>query len=321
MLRAAVVGFGTMGRNHLRVLAEMPDVRVVALCDVKSGRMIDGPWKRLSNFQDLAAEDIDFCVIATPTSTHAQIALHLAQCGIPLLIEKPLALSVSEAQEILSLVSQKNGRVAVGMVERFNGTAIEAKRICESGEFGRLLKISARRVGPSPDRDLGTGVLLDLGIHDLDLVEWITGHKLTNLDCRFIRNVVSQYDDLVVGTGALYSGAVVQIEASWLSPTKERFVNLLFEHAAATFNLLTGEVVVDQVVGEESKWQYMKEIFGTKPSRRVSYRVKAVEPLAMMHKALVAAVISGNWAAMPSGDDAERLLSIMEPWIQVHPTD
>jgi predicted dehydrogenase len=127
------------------------------------------------------------------------------------------------------------------MIERFNQTVIEAKRLLESKEFGKLLKVSTRRIGPPPGRDMGVGVLLDLGIHDLDLMQWITGEKLITRQSDFITRVVSPYDDLALVSGRLPSGALWHSEVSWLSPTKKRGLDLLFVSGAVSLDLLTGD--------------------------------------------------------------------------------
>lgn len=311
-IRVAIVGLGSMGRNHLRVLSAMPEIEIVALCDVDFGQIPAGPWKRLADYRDVALESLDFCVVASPTPTHSAIAIHLVGKGIPLLVEKPLAHSAVQAQAVLDAAQATASKVAVGMIERFNGASIEAKRILISNQFGSLLKIVTRRIGPPPGRDMGAGVLLDLGIHDLDLIRWATGENLRALKAQFISGIVSPRDDLALVSGELASGALCNSEVSWLSPTKERNVELLFKEARVRIDLLTGAIETVQQSSEETQWGAARELRGPRNSTSTIYSSKAVEPLVSMHQTLVAAIVSGDWSAMPQAIDSVEVLSLIE---------
>lgn len=310
--RVAIIGLGSMGRNHLRVLSAMTEIEIVAISDVNTERIPAGPWKQFSTYKEIASEVPDYCVIATPTPTHAEIALFCIERGVPLLVEKPLASTSGEGRAILEAAQFKASGIAVGMIERFNSTVIEAKRICESNQFGKLLKVATRRVGPPPGRDMGTGVLLDLGIHDLDLVRWVTGQKLVDSQSQFVSGAVSPYDDLALVSGRLTSGALCNTEVSWLSPTKERTVELLFTQARIDLNLLTGEVEIVRPLREETQWDAVRELRGPRNSTSTVYCVKTVEPLVSMHQTMLAAVLSGDWGAMPQVDDSVEVLQLIE---------
>jgi UDP-N-acetylglucosamine 3-dehydrogenase len=311
-VRVAIVGLGSMGRNHLRVLLAMPEIEIVALCDSEAERLPSGPWKKLSDYRNVALEHPDYCVIASPTPTHSEMALHLIGQGLSLLVEKPLASSADEARAILKKSQSGTGKVAVGMIERFNQTVIEAKRLLQSKEFGKLLKVSTRRIGPPPGRDMGVGVLLDLGIHDLDLMQWITGEKLITTQSDFITGVVSPYDDLALVSGRLPSGALWHSEVSWLSPTKKRGLDFLFVSGAVSLDLLTGEVVIIRQSGEEHHWDVIRELRGSISSTSTVYGIKTLEPLLSMHETLVAAISSGDWSALPRLEDSLEVLDLIE---------
>jgi len=310
--RVAIVGLGSMGRNHLRVLSAMPELDVVAVCDTNSEQIPSGPWEQLTDYRDAADEFPDYCVIASPTLTHLEIATHFIGQGVPILVEKPLASTTGEARAIFEAAQAEGSKVAVGMIERFNQTAIELRRILESNQFGRLVGIHTRRIGPPPGRDMGVGVLLDLGIHDIDLIRWATGDNLQVAGAQFVSGMVSPHDDLALVSGNLSSGALCHSEFSWLSPTKERNVELLFMQARVSFNLLTGEVEIVRQRGEETQWDVVRELRGPRNSTSTVYSVKTVEPLVLMHQTLLAAVVSGNWSAMPSVEDSVQILALIE---------
>lgn len=311
-IRVAIVGLGSMGRNHLRVVSAIPEIEIVALCDSEADRLPSGPWKKLSNYRDITSVHPDYCVVASPTPTHSEMALHLIGQGLSLLVEKPLASSADEARAILKESQSGAGKVAVGMIERFNQTVIEAKRLLESKEFGKLLKVSTRRIGPPPGRDMGVGVLLDLGIHDLDLMQWITGEKLITTQSDFITGVVSPYDDLALVSGRLPSGALWNSEVSWLSPTKKRGLDLLFVSGAVSLDLLTGEVVIIRQSGDENYWDVIRELRGSMVATSTTYGIKTLEPLLSMHQTLVAAISSNDWSTLPLLEDSVELLDLIE---------
>lgn len=311
-VRVAIVGLGSMGRNHLRVVSAMPEIEIVALCDSEADRLPIGPWKKLSNYRDITSVRPDYCVVASPTPTHSEMALHLIGQGLSLLVEKPLASSANEARAILKESQSGAGKVAVGMIERFNQTVIEAKRLVESKEFGKLLKVSTRRIGPPPGRDMGVGVLLDLGIHDLDLMQWITGEKLITTQSDFITGVVSPYDDLALVSGRLPSGALWHSEVSWLSPTKKRGLDLLFVSGAVSLDLLTGEVEIIRQSGDENHWDAIRELRGSMGATSTIYGIKTLEPLLSMHRTLVAAISTDDWRTLPRLEDSVEVLDLIE---------
>lgn len=311
-VRVAVIGLGSMGRNHLRVLATMPEIEVVALCDSEPERLPSGPWTTLTDYREVAYENPDYCVIATPTVSHCEVASHFIAQGLPLLIEKPLARTAKEAKQILQKSQSENVEVAVGMIERFNQAVIEAKKTIELNRLGTLLKIATRRIGPPPGRDMGVGVLSDIGVHDLDLLQWVTGEKLKNLQCELISRVVTDRDDLALVSGRLSTGVLLQTEVSWLSPVKERSLELLFDSARVHFDLLTGEVVTLKQLGEENQWDAIRDLRGRIGSSSSAYAVKTVEPLLLMHQALLAAVSTSDWRPLPQVAESVDVLETIE---------
>jgi len=310
--RVAIVGLGSMGRNHLRVLSAMPELDVVAVCDTNSEQIPSGPWEQLTDYRDAADEFPDYCVIASPTLTHLEIATHFIGQGVPILVEKPLASTTGEARAIFEAAQAEGSKVAVGMIERFNQTAIELRRILESNQFGRLVGIHTRRIGPPPGRDMGTGVTLDLGIHDLDLVQWLTSERIANAVCRNVSSVVSPYEDLVIVSGVLTCGAICHSEVSWISPTKERTIELTFSSARVKSDLIRGEVSIAQQDESEVFWDKAREFRGVRSAVSRLYFVKNIEPLTLMHESLRRAVASSDWSSLPSARDAVDLHSLID---------
>jgi UDP-N-acetylglucosamine 3-dehydrogenase len=220
-LRAALIGLGAMGKNHARVLRALPDVDLVAVFDPAADPgTSDLPM--VSNLQEIIQLKPDYCVIATPTFTHEELAVSLAEAGINIFIEKPISTSVESARRIISSV-EKNGIIgAVGHIERFNAALIEAKRRIQLGQIGDVYQISTRRLGPFPARITDVGVTIDLATHDIDLTKWIVESNYYSICSHSAIRSGRNNEDLVTAVGKLQNGILVSHNVNWLSPLKER---------------------------------------------------------------------------------------------------
>jgi predicted dehydrogenase len=161
-------------------------------------------------------------VIATPTFTHEELAVSLAEAGTNIFIEKPISTSVESARRIISSV-EKNGIIgAVGHIERFNAALIEAKRRIQLGQIGDVYQISTRRLGPFPARITDVGVTIDLATHDIDLTKWIAESNYYSICSHSAIRSGRNNEDLVTAVGKLQNGILVSHNVNWLSPLKER---------------------------------------------------------------------------------------------------
>lgn len=220
-LKAALIGLGVMGKNHARILRLLPDVDLVAVFDpTAAAGTSDLPV--VSSLQELIQLRPDYCVIATPTYTHEEIAITLAEAGIDIFIEKPISTSTTSAKKIIASV-EKNGMIgAVGHIERFNAALIEAKRRLRLDELGEVYQISTRRLGPFPVRITDVGVTIDLATHDIDVVKWLSDSNYATLSAQSAKRSGGVHEDLISCVGKLKNGILVSHNVNWLSPLKER---------------------------------------------------------------------------------------------------
>jgi predicted dehydrogenase len=220
-LRAALIGYGAMGKNHARILNSLDDVDFVAVLDPGISPSISNlPF--VSSFEDLIRLKPDYCVIATPTITHEEIAIKLVENGINIFIEKPIAISSDTATRIIAAV-EKNGLVgAVGHIERFNASLVEAKRRIKLGQLGDVYQISTRRLGPFPARITDVGVTIDLATHDIDLTKWISDSTYESICAHSAIRSGRNDEDLISVVGKLRNGIITSHNVNWLSPLKER---------------------------------------------------------------------------------------------------
>lgn len=175
-VRVGVVGFGAMGRRHLAALARADGMVPVAVADTSTHH--HEPVAGVPVVDSLASlldVGLDACVVATPSPDHAATAVQLAQAGLHVLVEKPLAMDASECAEVLAAFSQSTVVARVAHVERFNQAVIAARRCILSGALGQVRELVTHRAGGPPRRSDGGDALLDLGTHDVDLAGWLLG--------------------------------------------------------------------------------------------------------------------------------------------------
>jgi predicted dehydrogenase len=240
-LRAALIGLGAMGKNHARVLRALPEVDLVAVFDpVAVVGTSDLPL--VSNLQELIKSNPDYCVIATPTFTHEELAITLAEAGINIFIEKPISTSTESAKRIISSVEKNNLIGAVGHIERFNAALIEAKRRILLGQLGDVYQISTRRLGPFPGRITDVGVTIDLATHDIDLTKWLADSNYESISALSTIRSGRDNEDLVSAVGKLENGILVNHNVNWLSPLKERKTIITGEKGAFVADTLRSDL-------------------------------------------------------------------------------
>lgn len=255
----AVVGLGVMGRQHLRVLRQLPPFRVVALCDPDIERALqlrgdDTSVATLSDMNQLGKLGVTAAVLASPTSEHFEQTSYLASCGISLLVEKPLVRSLAEAASLGKLLANSSASLLVGHIERFNPAVQVLRRLIRTGTLGDVLSVSASRVGVSRPVKPTTNVIFDLAIHDIDVTRFLLGTPLEVLAATggsLPGNALEDYASLLLACGR----STVFTEANWITPRKRRALSvtgsegfLELDYVSQTLTAYPGqtEVVADR---------------------------------------------------------------------------
>jgi predicted dehydrogenase len=296
-LRAGIIGLGMMGRNHMRVLQSLPDVELVTAVDP-----VDRPHHPsirinvVRSVRELIDRDIDFCVVATPTSTHQAIALELAEAGVPTLIEKPLAHRCKAAQSIVEAFTRNGVLGCVGHIERFNPALQNMRRRLACGELGRLYQVVTRRHGPFPVRTIDTGVILDLATHDIDLTAWVTNSAYCCVSARVAHRRATAHEDLMSAIAELSSGIVVTHLASWLSPIKERVTTVTGELGCFVADTLTADLTFYQAGDHPLICDKTATFREVSEGRMIRYAIPKSDPLTTE---------LSNFAAAVRGESAE----------------
>ena len=208
-LKLGVVGVGHLGQHHARIYRELPGIQFVGVFDTD-------PKK--TNFPTLAAlaDAADAVSVATPTESHATVARIFLERGKHVLVEKPITRTLPEAEELVALARRHNCVLQVGHVERFNPVLRYLNGILTDARF-----IEVHRLSPYPARSTDIGVVLDLMIHDLDIVLSLVRSPLVGVDAVGIP-VLSASEDIANARLKFANGCVANITASRVSPERMR---------------------------------------------------------------------------------------------------
>lgn len=218
-LRMAVVGVGHLGQHHARILANLPEVELVGVVDARSDQAVGIAQKhntRAFDRIDPLIGHVDAVSIVTPTSFHHQVASDFLKAGIPVLVEKPMCKTVEQADELIELAKASNVPLQVGHIERFNPAFEELSRRPIRPKF-----IEAERHGPFTGRSTDIGAVLDLMIHDLDLILSLVGSPVREVRA-FGVSVFGGHEDMVNARLEFDSGCVAHVTASRISARPKR---------------------------------------------------------------------------------------------------
>lgn len=227
-IRTAVVGAGKMGGIHAKVYSTLPDSQLVAVVDTDAAKANDLAGKYgcpAYSDPEQILDKVDAVTISTPTVTHLKLAKIFIKHKIPVLIEKPLASSVREGRKIVSLARRYDTVVAVGHSERCNPVVQAMKRLEIEPKF-----IEAHRVSPYPFRSTDVGVVLDIMIHDIDIVLSLAASKIKRVDAVGV-SVIGGAEDICNARIVFDNGCIANLTASRLALKTERRVHVFSRQA------------------------------------------------------------------------------------------
>jgi UDP-N-acetylglucosamine 3-dehydrogenase len=306
VLRVGVVGVGVMGSNHARVLAGVSGIELAGVADPDRGqrnlvtRALGCP--AVEGLEALLDLGIDAATIATPTHLHHDIALTCISRGIHVLVEKPIASSVQEGRSIVAAARRAGVTLMVGHVERFNPAVLAIKEAIRSED---ILSIAITRVGPFPPRMSNVGVVIDLAVHDIDLIRWFTDSDIVEVQPQ-LSSAVAEREDIALLQFRTASGVLAHINTNWLTPFKARNVTV-----ATRDKYIMGDLLTRQVT----------ECFGFQPDGSYSMRHLSVgheEPLRAELLAFIDAIRSGK-APPVSGEEGVASLEIAARCLESRP--
>ena len=243
-IRVGVIGVGNMGQHHTRVLSRLKDVELVGISDVSIERGLDTAGKYrirfFETYQDLL-EHVDAVCVAVPTRLHHKVGMTCLQAGVHVLIEKPIAASISEAESLVNAAATSNRILQVGHIERFNSAFQELHKVLKTEE---LLALEARRMSPYSQRANDVSVVLDLMIHDIDLLLELAGTPVIRLTASGSRAADSGYLDYVTATLGFANGIVATLTASKVTHRKIRTIAAHCKNSLTEADFLNNEILI-----------------------------------------------------------------------------
>lgn len=226
--RIGVIGAGKIGTHHARILSKIPDVELVGVCDTNLWRAQIAAWAANSvairEYKDILKK-VDAVVIAVPTPMHLEVGLAALSQGVHTLIEKPLASSVEEARKLLEVAEAQKVVLQVGHVERFNPAVLEAISHIRNPRF-----ITVERLGPYDPRTSHIGVVLDLMIHDLDILLTLVGSEVESIEAVGAQ-LLSGHEDIANVRVRFKTGCIADLTASRISMEKCRKLRIFQEES------------------------------------------------------------------------------------------
>ncbi len=294
-LKAGVAGVGVMGRNHARVLAEVRDVDLTTIFDpdAVTGQGVADLYgaEAVTTAEAFVDAGLDCAVVATPNRFHADLGVALLEKGVHVLVEKPIAPTVQDAQRMID-AAKANGRVLrVGHVERFN-PAVETVRRAIADED--VISIQVTRVGPFPPRMGEVGVVIDLAVHDIDIIRHLTGSEITEVQPQLARTRAEREDTALLQF-RLENGVIAHITTNWLTPYKTRTLQVATRGKFVVADLITRQVT--EYFGQQADGSYSTRMLNSWPA----------EPLKLELEAFVHAIRTGEPPAVTGQDGLKNL--------------
>lgn len=287
-MKVALIGLGMMGKNHARVLTELTSTELIAIVDplnAESGL----PYTKNSftDLKSLESIDLDYCVITAPTKFHFEIAEWAISRKLPFLIEKPLTASGDSAVKLAEKVELLNLPAGVGHIERYNAAIREAKFRVKNGELGKILQVRTVRQGPFPGRISDVGVIFDLATHDLDLTAWILEEPCKKVFAQSAAKSEREFEDLVLINSRYESGVIASHSVNWLSPLKERSIQILGERGTFMIDTLNSSLTFYSNGSHAVTQDKLSHFTGVSQGEILTYAFDKPEPLRIEHEKFI----------------------------------
>ncbi|MCX6877869.1 MAG: Gfo/Idh/MocA family oxidoreductase [Verrucomicrobia bacterium] len=289
-IRAGVAGAGAMGRNHARVYSLLENVALTAVYDADPARAAavaaEFGAEPVTSLEVLA-ERCELASVAVPTAAHGEVGCRLMELGVHVLMEKPIAPTVAAAQGLVE-TSQRTGRVLqIGHIERFNPVMRELEKKLSRPRF-----IEAHRLSPFPNRSIDIGVVLDLMIHDLEIILHLVRSPIASIDAVGVAVLTAQ-EDIANARLRFENGCVANVTASRISPERMRKLRVFQEDCYLSLDY--------QEQSGHIHWKEGMEI------KRAAVAVEPGEPLRLELAAFVASVVAGAAPAVSGQQGAAAL--------------
>lgn len=315
-LRVAVVGAGSMGMNHLRVLRDLSEreVQLVGVAEAHEptlrraiGRFYVAGYTSYREMVEKTHPDL--VVVVVPTHLHHEVAAYVIDRGINVLIEKPMTSTIEEATALNELARARRVKIAVGHIERFNPAIMQVKQRLGSGELGQIFHLHARRLGPFPQRIRDVGVTLDLATHDIDVMRYLADAEVERAYAETQRRVHDCYEDSILGILRFSNDAIGMLDVNWLTPTKVRELSITGEKGMYLVNYLTQDLYFYENDYSPANWDTLRTLSGVSEGTMTRLKVQKAEPLRLEYEDVLAALRNDTLPTV-TGEDGLAVMKV-----------
>lgn len=307
-LRIGVIGVGNMGQHHTRVLSLLKDVQLVGVSDVNVERGLDTASKYqvrfFEDYRDLL-EYVDAVCVAVPTRLHHSVGMTCLKAGIHVLIEKPIAASISEAESLVNAAAEYQRILQVGHIERFNPAFAELSKVLKTEE---VLALEAHRMSPYSHRANDVSVVLDLMIHDIDLLMDLVPAPVVKLTASGSRAPNSGYLDYVTATLGFGNGIIATLIASKVTHRKLRSIVAHCKNSLTEADFLNNEILIHRQTTADYVTNY-GQILYRQDGLIEKVHTSNIEPLHAELEHFVSCVRGGNQPSV-GGEQALKALRL-----------
>lgn len=295
--RVAVIGVGHLGRHHARILSTLPGVELSAVVDTNRARAEEiaaaSHTRAHTDYRDVLGR-VDAVTLAVPTELHHDIALPFLEAGVAVLVEKPMARSIDEADDLIAAAARTGALLAVGHTERFNPAVVAARVLLTDPRF-----IEVHRLGTFPERSLDIDVVFDLMIHDLDVVLSLVGSEVESIEAVGVP-VLTGRVDIANARLRFANGCIANLTASRISRDRVRKIRFFQPRAYLS---------IDYAAQKLEVWRL---VTGNGPAPAIEggeIPVENQEPLKRELEDFVDAVVTRRRPLVP-GEEGRRALAL-----------
>ena len=301
-LRIGVVGVGHLGQHHARNYSEMEGCRLVGVADVdrKAATRVAGQMRTQAFFDHkLLLGEIDAVSVVVPTVAHYEVAKEFLDAGVHVMIEKPITSTIEEARALINLAREKNLILQVGHIERFNVAIIKMQEILTNPGF-----IESHRLGPYDPRVRDVGVVLDLMIHDIDIILQLVNAPIASIDAVGV-SILSPREDIANARIKFANGCTANLTVSRVTPNRMRKIRIFQANTYVSVDYMKQSMEVYQTVPipDSAPGEPKSQIV------RKRLRLKKEEPLRRELVHFLQCVLEGNQPAV-TGEHGHNALDV-----------
>ena len=316
-LRVGVVGAGAWGRNHVRTVAGLADAELAAVCDLdpKTRERLSRQYPGALVTADLAAllEVVDAVIVASPAASHAAVALQVLDAGKPVLVEKPFALNVRDAEAVARRGAERGVPVLAGHLLVYHPAVERLQALVQSGELGRVFYLYGLRVNLGQVRK-DENALWSFGPHDVSVALYLLGEEPVRVAAHGKSYLQPAIEDVVFLTMEFASGVLAHVQLSWLDPHKERKLTVVGAKKMVVFDDMEPREklrIYDKGVDRPPEYGSFGESLAIREGDIFIPRIPNVEPLAA-ELAHFVRVARGLEPPRAGAEDGVRVVRVLE---------